>query len=129
MPLPQVLRWALSEVARPQQVRWQVATSAAVAADQAPGLARAVAELVNAASDRGKGVAVLVRAEQRDRSIDIALSDGWDGPGSGQLALGSRPQALLALIRGLGASLAATPSQSGHGTDTHLSLPAEAPMH
>ncbi|MDR2454852.1 MAG: hypothetical protein LBD51_10140 [Bifidobacteriaceae bacterium] len=129
LPLANLLREALAQVERPQLVRWTLASAATVPPEQAAPLARLVAQVVNAACARAPGAAVLVKAESTAAGLDITVSDAVDGPQRGQIPLGPAPRAAEALVRSLGATLAAVPGRSGHGTDTSLRLPLGAGMH
>jgi anti-sigma regulatory factor (Ser/Thr protein kinase) len=118
-----VLAKALTQVARPRQVRWSIETMAAVPQTVAPRLAHAVAELVDAAITKAPSQAVTLAARSERNRLVLTISDQAPGPRSGRLALGLKPGAVLSLIRRLGAGLTASPRADGSGTDTVLTLP------
>ncbi|MDR0366068.1 MAG: hypothetical protein LBH68_04485, partial [Bifidobacteriaceae bacterium] len=53
----------------------------------------------------------------------ITVADRASSSNGGALSLGAQPDTALALVRGLGATLTATPSKSGLGTESVLVLP------
>jgi hypothetical protein len=123
VPVIEVLRESVAQLGRPRQVRWSIHTSELVSAVQAPRLAHAVAELVDAATGKSEAIAVLVRATSSAERLVITVSDRLPGEGRGDLALGPKPGAVLTLVRRMGAALTASPNESGSGTDTILSVP------
>jgi hypothetical protein len=123
VPLIDVLRETAAQLSRPGQVRWATPTPVQIPAFQAPRLAHAAAELVDAASGKGAETAVLVSAETQGGRLALTIRDAAPGAARGEVALGPRPQVVLALVRRMGATLTASPGRSGQGTDTVLSLP------
>jgi hypothetical protein len=126
LSVAEVLKEALSQLARPHQVRWAIGTMQAVPEAMAPRLAHVVAELVDAAAAKAPALAVAVSARSTSSQLVIAICDRAPGAAPGQLALGPKPGAVLSLVRRLGGSLTASPEPFGRGTITTLSLPASA---
>ncbi|MDR2380678.1 MAG: hypothetical protein LBE08_05810 [Bifidobacteriaceae bacterium] len=123
VPLVDVLQETLALLEHPRQVRWAINATAAIHPVQAPRLAHAVAELVDAAASKSGSLAVLVRVEVTEGRLEITVTDAAEGPGRGTLALGPKPSSVLTLVKTMGASLTASPNATGRGTDTRLSLP------
>jgi hypothetical protein len=91
-------------------------------------LARAVTELADGAAAKSATAAVLVLAVTDGPRLIVTISDTADSA-RGDLALGPKPSAVLALVKRLDAALTASPNPSGRGTDTVLSLPINGVMH
>jgi hypothetical protein len=121
--VPDVLKEALAQVARPHQVRWAIQTMATLPETVAPRLAHTVAELIDAAAAKSPALAVVVAARSDKTRLTITISDRAPDAVPGRLALGPKPGAVLSLVRRMGATLTASPSAGGSGTDTILALP------
>jgi signal transduction histidine kinase len=82
-----------------------------------------MAELIEAAAEKAAATTVLVQIRTRNNYLVVTISDRAHGASAGQLELGRHPNSVLALVKRLGATLSASPSDAAGGTDTTLSVP------
>jgi hypothetical protein len=121
----EVLSETVAQIARPHQVRWSVQTMATLRQALAPRLAHTMAELIDAAQAKSPAVAVTVTVRSDRQRLVVTISDRAANCRPGQLTLGAKPAAVLSLVRRLGASLTASPRQTGAGTEAILTVPLD----